>query len=157
MTKAEKIRIYQSMEEKILRTLDERPGERLVCEDTRLALELLQDLTVAQWRLEEGNIPAETWPEPDPEQADFADAPELVPDPEPIPEPEPEPAPKSESELEGETLTKEEVRAELAALATNPKVNVAAIMAGMGYSKLSDVPASRYRELLDKANAAKET
>lgn len=150
MTKAEKIRIYQSMEEKILQTLDGRTGEQLVSKETDLALDLLANITIAQWRLEEEGAPAEkkTTPVPDP---DPSPNPGPAPDPEPEPEPEPKPGVG-----DGEMLSKEDVRAKLAALATNPKVNVAAIMAEMGYAKLSDVPAVRYQELLDKANAAKE-
>ena len=145
MTKAEKLRIYQSMEEKILQTLDGRTGEQLVSKETDLALGLLANITVAQWRLEEDD-PAEKKPTPSPVPTTAT-----APAPEPVPEPESEPG-----DGDGETLTKEDVRAKLAALATNPKVNVAAIMAEMGYAKLSDVPAARYQELLDKANAAKE-
>ena len=135
MTKAEKLRIYQSMEEKILQTLDGRTGEQLVSKETDLALDLLANITVAQWRTTPSSAP-----DPGPAPAS-----------EPVSESEPEPEPG-----DGETLTKEDVRAKLAALATNPKVNVAAIMAEMGYAKLSDVPSARYQELLDKANAAKE-
>ena len=142
MTKAEKLRIYQSMEEKILQTLDGRTGEQLVSKETDLALDLLANITVAQWRLEEDD-PAER-----------KTTPSSAPDPGPAPASES--VPESEPEPDGGTMTKEEVRAKLAALATNPKVNVAAIMAEMGYAKLSDVPAARYQELLDKANAAKE-
>ena len=142
MTKAEKLRIYQSMEEKILQTLDGRTGEQLVSKETDLALDLLANITVAQWRLEEDD-PVER-----------KTTPSSAPDPGPAPASEP--VSESEPEPDGGTMTKEEVRAKLAALATNPKVNVAAIMAEMGYAKLSDVPAARYQELLDKANAAKE-
>ena len=151
MTKAEKLRIYQSMEDKILQTLDGRTGEQLICEETNLALNLIGRFTMAAWRAE-ADDPAKTSTSPGAEATDPDPAP--APEPEPAPEPAPVPAPASEPD--GETMTKEEVRAKLAALATNPKVNVAAIMAEMGYAKLSDVPAARYRELLDKANAAKE-
>lgn len=148
MTKAEKLRIYQSMEDKILQTLDGRTGEQLISKETDLALGLLANITVAQWRLEED----------DPYEKKTAATPDVEPeaDKAPVADPAPEPVPESEPDPDGETMTKEEVRAKLAALATNPKVNVAAIMAEMGYAKLSDVPAARYQELLDKANAAKE-
>ena len=33
-------------------------------------------------------------------------------------------------------------------------LDVAALMEGMGYTRLSDVPAAKYQELLDKADAA---
>ena len=155
MTKAEKLRIYQSMEEKILRTLEKKSGEQLIGKEMEGALDLLDYLASAQLRM--GMLESTEAPTvPAPEEADPAGAPK------PVTEPAPASGPEAESDAGdgdgdgGETLAKEEVRAKLAALATNPKVNVAAIMAEMGYAKLSDVPAARYQELLDKANAAKE-
>jgi hypothetical protein len=50
-------------------------------------------------------------------------------------------------------LTKEEVRSELQSLANAHHVDIAGVMAGMGYNRLSEVPAERYAELLDAARA----
>ena len=62
-------------------------------------------------------------------------------------------APKAE-ELKP-TLTKDEVKAKLLELSGKyDALDVAALMEGMGYTRLSDVPADKYQELLDKADAA---
>lgn len=70
----------------------------------------------------------------------------------------PAPEPTFTPESEGEYMKKEEVRSRLATLQVkHPKLDIAALMAAMGYQKLSAIPASRYQELLDKAEqAAKE-
>ena len=53
------------------------------------------------------------------------------------------------------TLTKDEVKAKLLELSGKyDALDVAALMEGMGYTRLSDVPAVKYQELLDKADAA---
>lgn len=57
-----------------------------------------------------------------------------------VPFPKPEP-----------TLTKIEVKARLTALANDNGVDVAKVMHELGYQRLSDVPESRYAELLAKA------
>lgn len=57
-----------------------------------------------------------------------------------VPFPKPEPA-----------LTKTEVKARLTALANDNGVDVAKVMHELGYQRLSDVPESRYAELLAKA------
>ena len=52
-------------------------------------------------------------------------------------------------------LTKDEVKAKLLELSGKyDALDVAALMEGMGYTRLSDVPAAKYQELLDKADAA---
>lgn len=55
-------------------------------------------------------------------------------------------------------LTKEAVKAKLLELSNQcDALNLAAVMDGMGYAKLSDVPAAKYGELLQRAEtAAKE-
>ena len=60
-----------------------------------------------------------------------------------VPFPKPEPA-----------LTKTEVKARLTALANDNGVDVAKVMHELGYQRLSDVPESRYAELLAKAEEA---
>lgn len=59
----------------------------------------------------------------------------------PAPEPEPE-------------LSYEEVRSRLARLVSAKSVDIPAIMQRMGYTKLSDIPAARYGELLAAAEGA---
>lgn len=66
----------------------------------------------------------------------------------------PEPVAEPEPKAEAPALTKDQVRAELAALANSKGVDVAAVMKEMGYSKLSSIPAERYGELLEKARGA---
>ena len=52
-------------------------------------------------------------------------------------------------------LTKDEVKAKLLELSGNyDALDGAALMESMGYTRLSDVPAVKYQELLDKADAA---
>ena len=62
-------------------------------------------------------------------------------------------APKSEEPKPA--LTKDEVKAKLLELSgKHDALDVAALMESMGYTRLSDVPADKYQELLDKADAA---
>lgn len=69
----------------------------------------------------------------------------------PVPEPEiftPAPAPSKA------TMTKEEVRDKLSTYSNKYDfLDVAAIMSEMGYSKLSDIPAERYGELIEHVEA----
>ena len=52
-------------------------------------------------------------------------------------------------------LTKDEVKAKLLELSGKyDALDVAALMESMGYTRLSDVPAAKYKALLDKADAA---
>lgn len=93
--------------------------------------------------------------EPKAEQADggmAAEGDEANADTETTPEPKAEseikPCPKPEHKL-----TKAEVRTALSAYA-NAGADVATVMQGMGYAKLSDVPEDRYEELLAAAKKA---
>lgn len=62
---------------------------------------------------------------------------------------EPTPAPTAEPVAEPDLPTKQEVRSRLAALSAKyEKLNVAEIMSEMGFTRLSDIPATRYPELL---------
>ena len=62
-------------------------------------------------------------------------------------------APKAEEPKPA--LTKDEVKAKLLELSGKyDALDVAALMESMGYTRLSDVPAVKYQELLDKADAA---
>lgn len=62
---------------------------------------------------------------------------------------EPTPAPTAEPVAEPDLPTKQEVRSRLAALSAKyEKLNVAEIMSEMGFARLSDIPATRYPELL---------
>ena len=62
---------------------------------------------------------------------------------------EPTPAPTDEPVADPDLPTKQEVRSRLAALSAKyEKLNVADIMSEMGFTRLSDIPATRYPELL---------
>ena len=62
-------------------------------------------------------------------------------------------APKAEEPKPA--LTKDEVKAKLLELSGKyDALDVAALMESIGYTRLSDVPAVKYQELLDKADAA---
>ena len=75
------------------------------------------------------------------------EAPPFEPDPDPAPAPEPEP--------DADLPTKQEVRTRLATLSAKyEQLNVAKIMEGMGFTRLSDIPAERYPELLRLADEA---
>lgn len=66
-------------------------------------------------------------------------------------DPAPDPAPESDANLP----TKQEVRTRLATLSAKyEQLNVAKIMEGMGFTRLSDIPAERYPELLRLADEA---
>lgn len=62
---------------------------------------------------------------------------------------EPTPAPTAELGPDPDLPTKQEVRSRLATLSAKyEKLNVAEIMSEMGFTRLSDIPAPRYPELL---------
>lgn len=66
-------------------------------------------------------------------------------------DPAPEPAPEPDADLP----TKQEVRTRLATLSAKyEQLNVAKIMEGMGFTRLSDIPAQRYPELLWQVDEA---
>ena len=53
------------------------------------------------------------------------------------------------------TMTKEEVRDKLSTYSNKyDSLDVAAIMSEMGYGKLSDIPATRYAELIERVEAS---
>src|SRR5690606_27625275 len=78
--------------------------------------------------------------------------PKAEPEPEPQPEPQSEPAPKTETEPKP-TASIEAVRLKLAELVQAGKqAEVKQLLESFGATKLSDVPAERYGELLAKAS-----
>lgn len=88
--------------------------------------------------------------QPDKNEAPAEKVPVVVEAPAPVAEgtkPDPEPA-----------MTKAEVKAKLLTLSNKyDALDLSAVMGGMGYTKLSDVPGERYTELLTRAeNAVKE-
>ena len=66
-----------------------------------------------------------------------------------------DPTPESAPEPDADLPTKQEVRTRLATLSAKyEQLNVAKIMAGMGFTRLSDIPAQRYPELLRQVDEA---
>ena len=66
-----------------------------------------------------------------------------------------DPAPKPAPEPDADLPTKQEVRTRLATLSAKyEQLNVAKIMEGMGFTRLSDIPAERYPELLRQVDEA---
>ena len=64
--------------------------------------------------------------------------------------------PSAANEAPSRSYTKEEVTAVLTDLRNNHGVDIAAVMQELGFAKLSSVPADRYAELVERAQAAKE-
>jgi hypothetical protein len=113
---------------------------------------LLRNLGDMEWMLNRYHL------EPDvpPMQRSEPDAPKS----EKLAEPEPE-TPKPESETTTSTtenaMSKEELREQVAALANKyPSLDAFSLMQEMGFSKLSDIPAGRRAEYLEKVKAAVE-
>ena len=86
---------------------------------------------------------------------------------EPIPTPQPEapaevtetaaeePASEAPAEVPAAVgMDKKEVRRQLAAISRDRNIDIAPLMAQMGYSKFGDIPAERYGELLKLAEEA---
>lgn len=74
---------------------------------------------------------------------------------EPTPEATEPPAPVEEKEPPASAgVDKKEVRRQLAAISRNKNIDIAPLMAQMGFSKFGDIPAERYAELLKLAEEA---
>lgn len=74
---------------------------------------------------------------------------------EPTPEATEPPAPVEEKEPPASAgVDKKEVRRKLAAISREKDIDIAPLMAQMGYSKFGDIPAERYAELLKLAEEA---
>ncbi len=148
MTKDEKLRILAEAEHRAYEEIKATPGAEMGSEKTLNLLETASKILWLTDALLDLSLPACGFVAPR-EEGEEPTA--KVSEPEPAAEQEKpvEPAP------EGPKITKDEIRAKLAELSAAANVDVAAIMSGMGYSKLSQIPAERYAELLEKAEAAK--
>lgn len=146
MTKAEQRANLAALIERLHTRLQELPDEKL---DTEEANRLLRNIGQAS-----GLIYGLDYEEKE-------DAPEELPDA-PAPaeeEKEPaqaqEPAPGDTEEEPDPGVTKAELKQKLIDLTNRyDALDVAQIMAGMGYERLSDIPASRYPELLAAVDKA---
>lgn len=146
MTKEEKLKILEEAEDRCYEAL------KTVAPDEHMR-RIMENLSSLQWWAEfirnppAINFPAVPVPEPDANKDEVAPAKEPV-KPDPIEEPQTTEAPGEE---EPKPPTKELVRAKLATYQVQANLDVATLLQGMGYSKLSEVPASRYWELLEQA------
>ena len=135
MTREEKIQILNDAVQRAYEEVESTGGPSMGTEDFQRLLHAIEQMQfIRDVQL------ANNHPRPDPER-DFA------PD-EVQPEPEPEPEPET-------GISKEELRDKLSTYSNKyDSLDVAKIMAEMGYSRLSEIPATKYAELLAKVEAA---
>ena len=150
MTKEEKLRILEDAETRAYETLAEMTGRDMATEAMDHLMEGIASLSWERSRYsgESNWTPSPTAPEPD------IDKGESAPKKPPVkldPIEEPRTANAQPDPDEPVPPTKDEVRKKLAAYQTQANLDVQALMQSMGYAKLSQVPASRYWELLEKA------
>lgn len=148
MTKAEQRANLSALIERLHTRLQELPDEKLDTEETN---RLLRNIGQAS-----GLIYGLDYEEKE-------DAPEELPNAPAPAEEEKEPA-QTQEPASGDTeeeeepdpgVTKAELKQKLIDLTNRyDALDVAQIMAGMGYERLSDIPASRYQELLDAVDKA---
>ncbi len=133
MTKEEKLAILEAAEERAYGVLAQMSGADLASE---AMAHLMENIASLAWEVSNctDTIKCEAAPEKEPVKLD------------PIEEPKP-----VERHTQAPAITKDEVRKRLSVLQTNADLDIAALMQSMGYSKLSDIPADRYEELLEQA------
>ena len=134
MTREEQIIILTNAQERAFKQIDLTEGHEMGTEEFSRLLDVA------------GRMGWMSQPEPMP-------VPEIVPE-----EVQPEPVtPEIVSEVvqPAPTMSKEEVRDKLSTYSNKyDSLDVAAIMSDMGYGKLSDIPATKYGELLERVEAA---
>ena len=133
MTREEQIIILTNAQERAFKQIDLTEGHEMGTEEFSRLLDVA------------GRMGWMSQPEPMP-------VPEIVPE-----EVQPEPVtPEIVSEVvqPAPTMSKEEVRDKLSTYSNKyDSLDVAAIMSDMGYGKLSDIPAERYGELIERVEA----
>lgn len=146
MTKAEQRANLSALIERLHTRLQELPDEKLDTEETNRLLRNIGQASGLIYGLdyeEKEDAPEElpNAPAPAEEEKEPAQAQEPAPG---DPEEEPDPG-----------VTKAELKQKLIDLTNRyDALDVAQIMAGMGYERLSDIPASRYPELLAAVDKA---
>ena len=149
MTKEEKLEILQAAEVRAYGAVASTEGPDMGAETFLTLLHAIEQLAWAQERLRSPNVPA-TFDVPqtgylaDDKGVGQTDSPET----------EEKPAAhtaKEPAEPEPEAPTKEQVRAQLARYQANNNLDIPALMKSMGYSKLSEIPAAQYTDLLERA------
>ena len=134
MTREEQINILTEARDRALKQIDLTEGHEMGTEEFQRLIYCAEQL---RWMAQPDHMPV----------------PEIVSE-----EVQPEPvAPEIVSEVVQPvpTLSKEEVRDKLSTYSNKyDSLDVAAIMSDMGYGKLSDIPATKYGELLERVEAA---
>lgn len=147
MTKAEQRANLSALIERLHIRLQELPDTELSKEETG---RLLRNIGRAEGLLHG----LETNPETGDSAEGIPDAPAPAEE-EKEPAQAPEPAPADTEEEPDPGVTKAELKQKLINLTNRyDALDVAQIMAGMGYERLSDIPASRYPELLAAVDKA---
>jgi hypothetical protein len=136
MTREEQIRILTEAQERAFKQIDLTEGCEMGTEEFQRLIYCTEQL---RWMAQpHGDVPVS----------------EIVPEqvqPDPV---EPETVPE-EVQPEQNLMSKEDVRDKLSTYSNKyDHLDVAAIMSEMGYSKLSEIPATRYSELLEKVETA---
>ena len=134
MTREEQINILIEARDRALKQIDLTEGHEMGTEEFQRLIYCAEQL---RWMSQPDHMPV----------------PEIVPE-----EVQPEPVtPEIVSEVvqPAPTMSKEEVRDKLSTYSNKyDSLDVAAIMSDMGYGKLSDIPATKYGELLERVEAA---
>ena len=134
MTREEQINILIEARDRALKQIDLTEGHEMGTEEFQRLIYCAEQL---RWMTQPDHMPV----------------PEIVPE-----EVQPEPVtPEIVSEVvqPAPTMSKEEVRDKLSTYSNKyDSLDVAAIMSDMGYGKLSDIPATKYGELLERVEAA---
>lgn len=134
MTREEQINILIEARDRALKQIDLTEGHEMGTEEFQRLIYCAEQL---RWMTQPDHMPV----------------PEIVPE-----EVQPEPVtPEIVSEVAqpAPTMSKEEVRDKLSTYSNKyDSLDVAAIMSDMGYGKLSDIPATKYGELLERVEAA---
>lgn len=134
MTREEQINILIEARDRALKQIDLTEGHEMGTEEFQRLIYCAEQL---RWMTQPDHMPV----------------PEIVPaevQPEPV-----TPEIVSEVVQPAPTMSKEEVRDKLSTYSNKyDSLDVAAIMSDMGYGKLSDIPATKYGELLERVEAA---
>ena len=148
MTNEEKQKILEGAVNMAYSVLQDATPDEFMTSDVRNLLGIINELDFMIRARDDMNRVSEALAE-NPVPAPVTPAPTVARVDEPVtPAPAPAPAPAKA------TISKEEVRDKLSTYSNKyDSLDVAAIMSEMGYGKLSDIPADRYGELIDRVEA----
>lgn len=149
MTKEEKLEILQAAEVRAYGAVASTEGPDMGAEGFLTLLHAIEQLAWAQEGLRHPVAPDFAPPIESPDEP--VGAAETAEEAKPDQEAHAAQTPNEPTEPEPEPPTKDQVRAQLARYQANANLDVPALMKSMGYSKLSEIPANRYWELLELA------